>query len=258
MTTTPWWLCLGCGAWQEATSGCRGCSSSRLIPAVAVGTVDERTGTRVDGSAVRVLLDIEARSDGGVRATRLYTDRLAPIRHDRSLLGTLESEVHERLDGRTVADGATWADLHAATRVHVLDAVDRLLRPRWPGRPSVSQVPVELSFRLLNLNPDASAPVDTFPWLEVVALDEAVARAAASLKSGDVKVSLYGTALSLDDGGDRLRLGLRVPVEALVADVALCPKGEPSTVLVEFDASTFIARERMSPVLDVRLTAPVL
>lgn len=258
MTATPWWLCLGCGAWQEATSGCRVCNSARLISAVAVGTVDERTGMRFDGSAVRVLLDIEARSDGGVRATRLYTDRLAPIRHDTSLLGALEHEVRARLDSRTVADVARWADLHAATRVHVLDAVDRLLRPRWPGRPSASQVPVELSFRLLNLNPDASTPADAFPWLEVVALDEAVARAAPSLKSGDVKADLYGTTLSLDDGGDRLRLGLRVPVEALVGGVALCPKGKPSTVLAEFDVSTFLARERMSPVLDVRLTAPVL
>lgn len=257
-STHRWWLCLGCGGWQEATSGCRVCSSARLISAISVGRVDERTGTRVDGSAVRVLLDVEVRSNGGVRATRLYTDRLAPIRHDASLLGALEGEVRARLDRRTVADVAAWVDLHAASRVHVMDAVDRLLRPRWPGRPSASQVPVELSFRLLNLNPDARPPAEAFPWLEVVAFDEALARAAAGLKSDDVKADLYGSALSLDDAGDRLRLGLRVPVEALVAGVALCLKGEPAEVLAEFDASTFLARERMSSVLDVPLTAPVL
>lgn len=257
-TTTLWWLCLGCGAWQEASSTCRSCSSARLTSAMTVGSVDERTGTRVDGSAVRVLVDVEARSDGGVRASRLYTDRLAPIRHDESLLRSLDDEIRARLDRRTIGDSAMWVDLHAASRVHVIDAVDRLLRPRWPGRSSDSQVPVELSFRLLNLNPEARAPAATFPWLEIVALDEAVARAAASLKPGDVKVNLYGSTLSMEDGGDRLRLGIRVPVEALVEDVELSRKGSPSLVLAKFDAAAFLARERMSPVLNVRLSAPVL
>lgn len=257
MTTTPWWHCLSCGAWQEAATACRACSSVRMTSATFVGKVDERTGMRIDGSAVRVLLDIEVRSDGVVRATRLYTDRLVPIRHDMSLLSMLDNEVRARLDGRT-GDAATWADLYAASHVHVMNAVDQLLRPRWPGKPRNLQVPVELSCRLLNLDPQASAPAGAFPWLEVVSLDEAVARAASVLKTGDVKVSLYGSALSLDDGGDRLRLGIRVPVEALVADVVLCPKSQSSKVLAKYDVSTFLARDRMNPVLDARLSASVL
>jgi hypothetical protein len=257
MKTTPLQLCLGCGAWQETTAACRNCNSERLISATSVGGVDQRTGTKINGSAVRILLDIEARSDGMVRATRLYTNRLAPIRHDKSLLSTLDSEVRTHLSGRTMTPAA-WAGLHAASCGHVTDAVVRLLRPRWPGNPRISQVPVELSFRLLNLNPAARAPAEEFPWLEVIALDAAVAQAATSLKSGDVKANRYGTVLSLDDGGDRLQFGLRVPVEALVADVVLCSKVNPSEVLAKFDVSTFLARDRLTPVVDARLPAPVL
>lgn len=245
--------------WCVAGDGirCDSCSSDRLVPATDVGRVDESTGKRVDGSAVRVLVDVEARSDGEVRVTRLHADRLAPIRYDESLLSLLDHEASARLNTE-VPDAVTWVDLHEASRVHVVDAVDALLRPRWPGKPRRSKVPVELSVRLMNLNPSWKRPRWEFPWLEVVDLDEAVARAAACLKSGDVKVSLYGSSLSLDDGGDRLRLGIRVPTEVVLTQLVLSPKGRPSEVLAEFDAATFLARDRMTPVLDARLPASAL
>jgi hypothetical protein len=207
---------------------------------------------------VRVLVDIEARSDGGLKAARLFTDRLDPLRHDESLLKTLETEVRERLDGDSLSDASTWVELHNTACSHVTHAVNGLLRPRWPGTKGSSTVPVELSFRLLKLNPDARDPADALPWLEVVALDEAVTKAAVGLKPGDVKANLYGSTLSLYEAGDRLRLAIRVPLEAFVTDVTLCPKNQPSAALSKFEAAAFVPRDRMSAVLDVRLKASVL
>ena len=257
MTTNSWWLCLGCGAWQQVTSNCLRCSSPRVVPAKTVGSIDGRTGQKIDGSSVRVLIDIEARSDGAVRATRLHTDRLTPIRHDEALLVRLDNEVQVRFKEST-ANASMWSDLHAASRVHVIDAVDRLLRPRWPGKPRESEVPIDVSFRLLNLDPNRNEPDAELPWLEVVTLDAAVERAAKKLRPGDVKGNLYGSLLSLDDGGDRLRLGLRVPAEAVVKGMTLSPSGSPTKVLARFEESAFLARDVLTSVLDTRLPASVL
>jgi hypothetical protein len=257
-SVTQWAYCLGCGAWQATVYRCRDCGSSRLTSATDVGKVDERTGTKIDGSAVRVLVDVEVRSNGEVRATRLYTDRLTSLRHDAALLSILDSDVHNCLSDH-VDDSAAWAALHLMARDHVRSAISQALPSRWSSRTGASQVPIELNFRLFSLKPDVQAPADGLPWLEVVSFDDSLVRSAASfLKTGNVKAELYESVLSLADGGDRLQLGLRIPVEAVVSNVVLCLKDKPSEILAEFDAATFIARDQLSLVLDVRLSAPVL
>jgi hypothetical protein len=255
MTTAPSWLCLACGAWQGASSGCQVCRSTRLASGATVGRVDERTGTRIDGGAVRVLVDVEARSDGALRATRVYTDRLSPIRGDAPLLAALQREVDAHLDPRALADATRWAALHVAVRGQVEAAVDALLRPRWPGRQGAAAVPVELSLRVLQLNPWAALPGRAFPWLEVVPIDAGIVRAGANLRPGDVRAKLFDSKLSLDEGGDRLRVALHVPVEVLVEELLLCPTNHPSVVLAKLDASTFLPRDRWTPVLDQHLPA---
>lgn len=258
ITSTPhWFYCLGCGAWQASKNSCQICNSLRLVSAADVGNVDESTGTKLDSSAVRVLVDVEVRSNGEVRATRLCTARLTPILHDGALLSALDGEVRTRL-GAHVSEEAAWAALHVAARDHVRDAVSRALPSRWTSRAGASQLPVELGFRLLNLKADGRATAASYEWLEVVPFNDALKRATARLKPGDVKAELYGSVLSLADGGDRLQLGLRVSVEAAVSQVVLCPTDKPSEVLAKFESSTFLARDQMTRVLDTRISAPAL
>ena len=255
-STQKCWYCLACGAWQQRTSPCDVCNSKRLTPAESVGSIDTSTGTTIDSGAVRVLIDIELRSDGQIRASRLYTERLAPIRHDTRLLSELDKKVRDRLVNR-VNVSVAWAELHASLTELVTKAVGDLIRPRLLTKDS--KVDVELSIRLLQLNQNLNLPPNLlFPWLEVITLKDALARVNALLKLDELKTELYGSRLSLNEGGERLQLGICAPIELVVDQVTLCLKDKPSEVLEEFNASTFLVRERMTSVLDVRLKSPTL
>jgi hypothetical protein len=203
-----WWHCLACGAWRRAQppSSCLLCGSSRLERAERVGRIDGSTGGRLDGSAIRVIVELEVRSDGYVGATRLHTERLSALRDDRALLERLDGEARARLRGADPTD-EKWLDLRAAGMEHLVAHVDGLLRPRWPGQRSAGTVPVELMFRVVVLDRDRSWSTG-LGWVEIVSLTEALARNARQLTASALEFDFHGTCLSLDEGGDRLRLSL--------------------------------------------------
>ncbi|MFB8831992.1 hypothetical protein ACE0DR_28010 [Azotobacter sp. CWF10] len=168
-----------------------------------VGSIDQRTGRAIDGSNIRVLVDIEARSDGGVRAVRLHTERLTPIRYDDALLALLDKEAQRCLLEGSLASRSAWDALLTASRDHVINSVNRLLQPFWPGNyHKPRNVPVELSFRLLNLDPNRENIDSDLQWLEVVELDEAIAKTAGRLQPSDVEAELYRSLLSLEAGAN--------------------------------------------------------
>lgn len=251
---TSWLLCLGCGAWQRRGGPCQVCGSQRLVTASMTGAIEGRTGQQVDGGAVRVLVEFEARSDGTVRATKLHTHRLPSIRHDVALLERLDRAASEALS-RGKLDDATWADLRVTSMAHVTEAIDGVLRPRWPGKSQRSSVPLELSFRALLLDPQRTLRSTNLPWLEVVPVFHALERAGKTVRDEDLRHSLHESRLSLDEGGERLRLSLIPSIEIMTKWVSLWSTGEAPQELARFDGTVTLPRNQQTRVLDVRLGA---
>jgi hypothetical protein len=250
-------MCLGCGAWQQTPEPCGHCGWPRLAPAESTGRFGA-SGQRVDGAAVRVLIEIEIRSDGSVAASRLQTERLPHVKHDANLLSVLDRVTQEALAASAVPDDRVWADLRAALLPLLVAAIDGVLRPRWPGKPRVSVVPVELSFRALVLDPARAGWVANMPWLEIVPLTHALERAGREVKDADLRAELQGSTLGLQEGGNRLRLSLASPTEVLSREVSLWTKGSEPALLWREECGTFLSRGRSACVVDAALPAGVL
>jgi hypothetical protein len=173
------------------------------------------------------------------------------------LLNALDVEVQARLS-KGSPDDAVWMDLLAATKPHLIDTLSRLLRPRWPGNPRQSAMPVEVSFRALMLDPERTNWLSRLPWVDLVPLTDAIERAGKSLRDEDLRHDLHASCLSLDDGGERLRMSLVPPVEVMAKEVSLwATNGEPKELKHLADA-TFLLRGQKNKVVDVRLAASIL
>lgn len=252
-----WSLCLACGRWQRTVASCGGCGWSRLAATDEVGSMNA-TGECIDGSTIRVLLDIEARSDGSVHASALHTDRLAPIRYNAILLRDLGGEEALRLP-RTSPDVQAWHDLRAIARRHISRAVDELVRPRWPGRAPRADTPVEVCIRALVLDPQRSDWASGLPWVEVVPLQAALQLAGRDLADGALALDLHETVLSLDEGGNRLRVSaLCSSGELMTTNAELWAEGLELGRICRWEDSTFLHRDRAMPIVDGQLPAIAL
>lgn len=252
---SQWLLCLGCGAWQQKLTPCFSCGWKQLALANKVGQVDS-SGYQINGAVIRVLVEIEVTFDGAINVSRLHTDRLLQIRHNAGLISKLDKEVKKRFT-QALPNEKVWLDLRAESK-HLLEStINEMLRPRWPGKPSSSNVPVELCFRILELNPDVVSWIPYFPWIEVVPLNDALSEAGKNLKDHDLKVDLHGSKICLDQGGDRLRLSLLPPTELMTSEFSLWMINEKSVKIWSVLESAILNRSNFNSVFDRTLPANV-
>ena len=260
MAATYYYLCLGCGAWQSlqqtSEQACGQCGSKRLCNIQNVGMIPG-SESKVRADIARALVDVEFHSDGAIEVSRLYTDRLVHIRQGVELLGKLSVVAKECL--KNGLDGHAWLGLRVRARGLLFDELNSFLEHHSLGHHSDSKMDVDVSFRLLNLNPEMSDVEVGHSWVEVVSLHDASSIAARELDRGKLDVDLHGSLPSLGEGGECLRISVSSPFAAFVEETTLASKDDPDRPLEEKVKSwVFLRRNVKTALLDLRLSAKTL
>lgn len=260
MTTAYYYLCLGCGAWkslqQTSEQICGQCGSKRLCKAQDIGLISDAE-LKVRADVARVLVDIEFHSDGAIEVSRLYTDRLVQIRQDVELLGKLNAVAKECL--KNDLDGRDWPGLRVVASSLLSDELNSFLVHHSLEQHSDSRMNVDVSFRLLNLNPEMRDVEVEHSWVEVVSLDDASSISAKRLERSELVVDLHGSLPSLGEGGERLRISVSSKFDAFVEEMTLVSPDDPDKPLEEKVKSwVFLRRNVKTSLLDLRLSARAL
>ena len=267
-----WALCEACGHWQRSaidssysptvlakTAGCELCGWQTTVA----------PGRAVAGSALRFLLEVEARSDGTWQVVALRSARLSMVAGDDRLLQALQDDngpirhLHVADHGRIAFPTMErWHRSREEVTGLVSDLCNERIRASWPAPETPRYASAIISFRCLVLIPEIeTAEVqEEFPsWLHFVPFDAAAADAAAALDDDDVLVDCEESIVRLGDGGDRIRVSLRSVCELLVDGYAVvCESSERTHVVWRSDQAAIAYRDVLSTLPSIRLPAEAL
>lgn len=219
-----WALCQACGHWQRTAGKCGRCGWAV--------TAEVSPDQARDGGSLRVLLELQLRSDGtwwisGLRSARL--EDLATLdgvlRSLRGPEGPL-SEI-KVLGTRAVClpSSEQWHSLRHSVESLVGSALNDRIQAAWPAPMRPSATSVTVAIRCFVLHPGIEAAVEHRQWLEVVPFAAAAAAAASNLDESAVAIECGKSRVGLGAAGDLLALTVRSPQEILVDGVSIASGG---------------------------------
>ena len=188
-----------------------------------------------------MLLEVECHKELGWRLTGVQTARFpgdllqdSLFRHRSALEGGL-------LAGGRAGSPQAFPDLQAWQRLRdhagaiLGEEVNVLIGPCWPAASAPTPLPVQVSLRLLLLDPKATTPGFTVPaWMVVLPFLEAAGQNASRCTEAEVQFDLSATRIGFDPGGDRLEASILVPRDILLECCELFttqgPKGSPRLI----------------------------
>lgn len=223
-TSAPWKICQACGSWQRSGGGpCGTCQWPRLSPA----------STGRDLSELRVLVDVELRSDRGWRVLEVVTPRIGGAIDWVTVLQRLNGDGLRALLGEREKAAsffppwASWDRFRELARSLIDDEVNGLIRRSWDGLRKPSPARVVVSIRATMLDPDVTPPKpSTAPaWFVVVPFHAAAASAAASLSDDDVEFDLSRARVGFAEGEDRIEVAVRASREMVIRDCKVVSGG---------------------------------